>query len=112
MIFSSLYSGQFKLDPADVQRSSIAGGVAISSVVSIFALPWMAMVIGFVGGAACSTSHHYLRRFLEKKLLITDTVGQIPLPYPCPVQPLDLFPRSSLSRRDCVSSFNRLGFRV
>lgn len=46
MVFSSLYSGQFKLDPADVQRSSIAGGVAISSVVSIFAKPYEAMIIG------------------------------------------------------------------
>lgn len=46
MVFSSLYSGQFKLDPADVQRSSIAGGVAISSVVSLFCKPWEAMLIG------------------------------------------------------------------
>ena len=79
MVFSSLYSGQFKMDPADVQRSSIAGGVAISSVVSIFCKPWEAMIIGFCGGAACSTSHHYLRRFMEKKLGITDTVGAISL---------------------------------
>jgi len=79
MVFSSLYSGQFKLDPADVQRSSIAGGVAISSVVSIFAQPWEAMVIGFIGGGACSTSHHFLRRFLEKNLNITDTVGAVSL---------------------------------
>lgn len=79
MIFSSLYSGQFKLDPADVQRSSIAGGVAISSVVTLFAKPWESLIIGFFGGMACSTSHHYLRRFLEKKLQITDTVGAISL---------------------------------
>ena len=122
MVFSSLYSGQFKLDPADVQRSSIAGGVAISSVVSLFAKPYQAMCIGvsrvfpssmssnrpaifpallaqvgsgtkltclyatcasvcsgFAGGAACSTSHHFLRRFLEKHLSITDTVGAISL---------------------------------
>mmetsp|Transcript_13153 Transcript_13153/g.26277 ORF Transcript_13153/g.26277 Transcript_13153/m.26277 type:complete len:602 (+) Transcript_13153:188-1993(+) len=79
MVFSSLYSGQFKLDPADVQRSAIAGGVAISSVFSIFATPYEAMVVGFVGGGACSTSHHYLRRFLEKKLQITDTVGAVSL---------------------------------
>ena len=46
MVFSSLYSGQFKLDPADIQRSSIAGGVAIGSVVSIFAEPWQALIIG------------------------------------------------------------------
>ena len=79
MVFSSLYSGQFKLDPADVQRSSIAGGVAISSVVSLFAKPWEALIIGFCGGAACSTSHHFLRRFLERKLNITDTVGAVSL---------------------------------
>jgi len=79
MIFSSLYSGQFKLDPADVQRSSLAGGVAISSVASIFAVPVTAMVIGFVGGAVCSTAHHFLRRLLEKRLSITDTVGAISL---------------------------------
>lgn len=59
---------------ADVQRSSLAGGVAISSVVSIFARPFTAMVIGFIGGAVCSTAHHFLRRLLEKKLSITDTV--------------------------------------
>ena len=79
MIFSSLYSGQFKLDPADVQRSSIAGGVAMSSVASLFVVPWEALVIGFFGGFACSTSHHYLRKFLEKKLQITDTVGAVSL---------------------------------
>mmetsp|Transcript_61590 Transcript_61590/g.144867 ORF Transcript_61590/g.144867 Transcript_61590/m.144867 type:complete len:603 (+) Transcript_61590:213-2021(+) len=79
MVFSSLYSGQFKLDPADVQRSAIAGGVSVSSVFSIFAKPWEAIIVGFVGGGACSTSHHYLRRFLEKKLQITDTVGAVSL---------------------------------
>jgi ammonium transporter Rh len=46
MVFSSLLSGQFKLDPSDVQRSSIAGGVAISSVSSLFCQPWEAMLIG------------------------------------------------------------------
>jgi hypothetical protein len=34
---------------------------------------------GFGGGALCSTSHHFLRRFLEKHAGITDTVGAISL---------------------------------
>jgi len=79
MIFSSLYSGQFKLDPADIQRSSLAGGVAISSVASLFARPPTAMIIGLLGGFVCSTAHHFLRRLLEKKLAVTDTVGAISL---------------------------------
>jgi hypothetical protein len=49
MVFSSLYSGQFKLDPADIQRTAIAGGVSMSSLVSIFATPWQ------VGPVLCST---------------------------------------------------------
>ena len=79
MVFSSLYSGQFKLDPADIQRSSIAGGVAVSSVANLFILPWEAMLLGFIGGGGCSTCHHYLRRWLERRLMITDTVGVVSL---------------------------------
>lgn len=79
MVFSSLYSGQFKLDPADVQRSSLAGGVAISSVAAIFAKPQEALIIGAVGGFVCSTAHHFLRPFMERKLGITDTVGAVSL---------------------------------
>ncbi|EKX32066.1 hypothetical protein GUITHDRAFT_121766 [Guillardia theta CCMP2712] len=79
MIFSSMYSRQLKLDPADVQRSSLAGGVSISSVVSLFAKPQHALIIGVIGGFVCSTSHHFLRRILERKTGITDTVGVISL---------------------------------
>mmetsp|Transcript_18291 Transcript_18291/g.60106 ORF Transcript_18291/g.60106 Transcript_18291/m.60106 type:complete len:556 (-) Transcript_18291:270-1937(-) len=79
MLFSSLYSQQFKFDPADIQRSCISGGVAISSVASLFVQPYQAMLIGFAGGFACSTSHNFLRKFLEKKLMITDTVGVVSL---------------------------------
>ena len=34
---------------------------------------------GFGGGALCSTSHHFLRRFVEKNVGISDTVGAISL---------------------------------
>eukprot|EP00960_Hanusia_phi_P065608 766154-Hanusia_phi.AAC.7 len=79
MLFSNLYSQQFKFDPADIQRSAISGGVAISSVASLFVHPYQAMLIGFAGGFACSTSHNFLRKFLERKLMITDTVGVVSL---------------------------------
>jgi len=79
MFFSSLYSGQFKLDPADVQRSSLAGGVAIASCASIFARPHEALIIGAFGGFVCSTAHRFVRPFFERKLMVTDTVGAISL---------------------------------
>ena len=46
---------------------------------SLFARPEHALIIGIAGGFVCSTSHHFLRRSLEKKLGVTDTVGAISL---------------------------------
>jgi hypothetical protein len=31
------------------------------------------MIIGVLGCFVCSVAHHFMRRFLEKKLAVTDT---------------------------------------
>mmetsp|Transcript_12872 Transcript_12872/g.35671 ORF Transcript_12872/g.35671 Transcript_12872/m.35671 type:complete len:635 (+) Transcript_12872:3-1907(+) len=75
LAFSAIFTGQFRLTITDVQRSTIAGGVAMSSNANLVAEPWMALIIGFCGGAACSFGIHHARPFWVKNIQMHDTVG-------------------------------------
>merc|ERR1711966_339453 len=54
MIFSAIFHDKNKLTIADAQRSAIAGGVAMSSNANLVAEPWMALLVGALGGMACT----------------------------------------------------------
>eukprot|EP00285_Hemiselmis_virescens_P007624 CAMPEP_0173383260 /NCGR_PEP_ID=MMETSP1356-20130122/5816_1 /TAXON_ID=77927 ORGANISM="Hemiselmis virescens, Strain PCC157" /NCGR_SAMPLE_ID=MMETSP1356 /ASSEMBLY_ACC=CAM_ASM_000847 /LENGTH=623 /DNA_ID=CAMNT_0014338039 /DNA_START=120 /DNA_END=1991 /DNA_ORIENTATION=- len=75
LLASAIFTGDIKLSIFDAQRSSIAGGVAIGSVANLTAEPWEAIVIGAVGGIACSWAGHYMRVFCVGRLKVHDTVG-------------------------------------
>ena len=75
MIFSALFHPKFKLTIADAQRSAIAGGVAMSSNANLLCEPWLALVIGGLGGMACCFGIHQARAFFENRLQLHDTVG-------------------------------------
>ncbi len=75
MIFSALFHPQFKITITDAQRSAIAGGVAMSSSANLFCEPWLALIIGALGGMACSFGVHRARGVLESRLQLHDTVG-------------------------------------
>ena len=67
MVFSALFHPKFNLTIADAQRSAIAGGVAMSSNANLFCEPWLALVIGTLGGMACCFGIHKARGFFEKR---------------------------------------------
>ena len=67
MVFSALFHPKFKLTIADAQRSAIAGGVAMSSNANLLCEPWLALVIGTLGGMACCFGIHQARGFFEKR---------------------------------------------
>lgn len=75
LAFSAIFTGRFRLTITDVQRSTIAGGVAMSSNANLVAEPWMALLIGFAGGAACSFGIHRARPFWVNRVQMHDTVG-------------------------------------
>merc|ERR1712216_936421 len=75
MIFSALFHPRFKLTITDAQRSAIAGGVAMSSNANLMCEPWLALVIGALGGMACCFGIHRARGCLESRLQVHDTVG-------------------------------------
>ncbi len=47
----------------------------MSSNANLVAEPWMALIIGFAGGAACSFGIHHARPFWVKRIQMHDTVG-------------------------------------
>ena len=57
------------------RRSAIAGGVAMSSNANLMCEPWLALVIGALGGMACCFGLHRARGCLESRLQVHDTVG-------------------------------------
>uniref|UniRef100_A0A7S0F3Q8 Ammonium transporter AmtB-like domain-containing protein n=1 Tax=Hanusia phi TaxID=3032 RepID=A0A7S0F3Q8_9CRYP len=75
LLYSALFHPKFKLTITDTQRSVIAGGVAMSSNANLVSDPWVALLIGGLGGMACCFGVHKARRFWQQNLQTHDTVG-------------------------------------
>lgn len=58
----------------DIARSTIAGGVAISSIANMLVPPYVAMIIGLLGALGCGMGHRYVQSKL-KSFGFIDTCG-------------------------------------
>ncbi len=77
-IFTFIFSrrsrgGKFFM--GDIQRASLAGGIALGSVTSYVVSPGAAMVTGAVAGATSTLSLVYLQPVLQKKINLYDPFG-------------------------------------
>ncbi|CRK99182.1 CLUMA_CG012501, isoform A [Clunio marinus] len=74
-VVSALVSKDNKLDMVHVQNSTLAGGVAVGSVVNLLIHPVGAVVIGTVAGALSVVGYRYLSPKMLEKGRIADTCG-------------------------------------
>jgi ammonium transporter Rh len=60
---------------ADIQRATLAGGIALGSVTSYLVSAGAAMVTGAVAGAVSTLGLVYLQPFMQRRLKIEDPLG-------------------------------------
>lgn len=63
--FSKILRPGNKFDMADVQKSTLAGGVAVGACSNLMLHPWGAMVVGLFGGLSAILAAVYVQPFLE-----------------------------------------------
>ncbi|GAB1602014.1 ammonium transporter Rh type A-like [Argonauta hians] len=76
---SSLLEKEGKLNMVHIQNATLAGGVAVSSCVTIIQRPYQAHILGLLGGTVSVLGYKYLQPFLFKKLKIHDAGGVMSL---------------------------------
>lgn len=59
----------------DILNATLAGGVIMGMSADICPRPWIALIIGFVGGIVSVFGYHYFTPMLQKKLNLHDTCG-------------------------------------
>ena len=64
-----------KLEMEIMLNATLAGGVAIGSSADLITEPWVAMAVGFVGGAISSFGFQRIGPFLAEKINLQDTCG-------------------------------------
>lgn len=73
-LFSKLFkNGRFEM--IHIQNSTLAGGVVMGAVASLYVHPAGAMAIGFTAGFVSVVGYCYVSDFLKKYLSINDTCG-------------------------------------
>src|SRR5690606_34367015 len=82
LISSAVFTASFsrilrggKFHPGDIQRASIAGGIAVGSLTSFVVGPGGAMITGAVAGLLATISHIYLQGVLRRGFGYEDTMG-------------------------------------
>lgn len=74
-VISTVLDEKGRLKMAHIQNATLAGGVAIGAVADMMISPFGAIVLGCLGGMACTLGFEYLTPFLAKKLKIQDQCG-------------------------------------
>jgi len=74
-VVSALVSKDNKLDMVHVQNSTLAGGVAVGSVVNLLIHPAGALAVGTIAGALSVVGYRYLSPKMLEKGRIADTCG-------------------------------------
>ncbi|KAG7332158.1 hypothetical protein KOW79_003992 [Hemibagrus wyckioides] len=72
---SAMLSKNGKLNMADVQNVTLAGGVTVGASVDMMISPVAAYVLGMMGGIACMLGYKYLSPFLARRLHVQDQCG-------------------------------------
>ncbi|CAG9804528.1 unnamed protein product [Chironomus riparius] len=75
IILSALVSKDNKLDMVHIQNSTLAGGVAVGSVVNLLIHPSGALIIGTFAGALSVIGYRYLSPKMLEKMRLADTCG-------------------------------------
>ncbi len=68
-----------KLKMEDLLNATLAGGVIIGATADICTSPWLAMLIGSIGGIGSILGYHFLTPYLMNKFDYHDTCGVINL---------------------------------